>query len=124
MHEVPVPATVQSIYAAQLDDLPAPARMAARRASVAGRRFPLASLPLLGVTDAGPAVEVLHRRALVGGPVPDPLLGTSYVFRHALLRDAGYASLARAERAQLHVRLARWLEEAAGERHGEVAEVI
>ena len=40
------------------------------------------------------------------------------------MRDAGYASLARAERARLHVRLARWLEEAAGERSTEIAEQI
>jgi class 3 adenylate cyclase/tetratricopeptide (TPR) repeat protein len=122
--DVPVPTTVHSIYAAQLDDLPGHARTAARRASVAGRRFPLASLDPLGVPDRDAAVAVLHRRALVGGPVVDPLLGSSYIFRHALLRDAGYASLARAERALLHVRLARWLEQAAGEHPGEVAEVI
>ena len=42
------------------------------------------------------------------------ILGDSFAYRHALLRDAGYASLARAERADLHVRLARWLEAAAG----------
>ena len=37
------------------------------------------------------------------------ILGASYVYRHALLRDAGYASLARGERASLHVQLAQWL---------------
>ncbi len=42
--EVGLPPTVQVIYAAQLDDLAPPARNAARRASVAGRRFPLDAL--------------------------------------------------------------------------------
>jgi hypothetical protein len=60
----------------------------------------------------------------VVGPTTEPVLGTAYSYRHALLRDAGYASLARAERARLHVRLARWLEGAAGERAPEVAEQI
>jgi hypothetical protein len=44
------------------------------------------------------------------GPTGDPLLGSVYVYRHALLRDAAYASLARTERAELHLRFARWLE--------------
>ena len=122
--EVPLPATVQAIYGAQLDDLSPDARQAARRASVAGRRFPRDALEPLGVPNPDPALEVLTRRALVAGPFADPLLGRSHQFRHALLRDAGYASLARAERARLHVRLARWLEQAAGHRWAEVAAVI
>lgn len=122
--EVPLPATVQAIYAAQLDDLAPPARQAARTASVIGRRFPGAALEPLGVPDPDPAIEILSRRALVAGPFADPLLGRSHQFRHALLRDAGYASVSRAERALLHVRMARWLEQAAGDRWADVAEVI
>src|SRR5206468_879589 len=83
-------------YAAQLDDLAPHARRAARLASVAGRRFPRDALPPLGVADPDPAIEVLSRRALVAGPFADPLLGRPHQFRHALLRDTGYASLARA----------------------------
>ncbi len=122
--DVQVPATVQSIYAAQIDDLPSGARLAARRASVAGRRFPTATLERLEVPDAIDSVDVLSRRALVTGPDHDPFAGPTYSFRHALLRDAGYASLARAERAWLHVRLARWIEEVAGDRAAAVAEVV
>ena len=112
--EIPLPRTVQAIYAAQLDDLPSDARQAARRGAVAGRRFPINALYVLGVPAPGDAVEELKRRALVGGPYPDVVTGDTFAYRHALLRDAGYASLARAERAELHVCLARWLEAAAG----------
>ncbi len=122
--DVPLPATVQAIYAGQLDDLPPAPRQVARRASVAGRRFPVGALDPLGVPDSGEAVETLVRRALLGSVPPDPLLGPAYAYRHALLRDASYASLARAERSRLHARLARWLGEAAGARHDEVAELI
>ena len=121
--EVSLPASVQSIYAAQLDDLPTDARLVARRASVAGRRFPVGALEALGA-DAGTGLDPLRRRALVVGPQAESLLGEAYSYRHVLLRDAGYASLARAERARLHVRLARWLEAAAGERSGELADQI
>jgi class 3 adenylate cyclase/tetratricopeptide (TPR) repeat protein len=119
--EVALPQSVQQIYAAQLDDLPADARRLARRASVAGRRFPVGALEPL---DAGSGIEPLQRRQLVVGPVTEPIWGEAFAYRHALLRDAGYASLARAERARLHVRLARWLEQAAGDYSAEVAEQI
>ncbi|HEY7936218.1 MAG TPA: adenylate/guanylate cyclase domain-containing protein [Candidatus Limnocylindrales bacterium] len=113
--EIQLPGTVQAIYAAQLDDLPGAARQGARRGSVAGRRFPAAALAALGVAAPLDAVEELKRRALIDGPHRDAQLGETFVYRHALLRDAAYASLARAERADLHVRLARWLESTARE---------
>ena len=121
--EVSLPASVQSIYAAQLDDLPADARLIARRASVAGRRFPVRALEALG-THADAGMAPLRRRQLLIGPQPEAILGDAFAYRHALLRDAGYASLARAERARLHVRLARWLESAAGDHSGELADQI
>jgi predicted ATPase len=122
--EISLPATVQAIYAAQLDDLPDAPRRAARRASVSGRRVPLGALPALDITDASDAVEVLLRRDIVAATEPDPIGGDAVAFRHALLRDVGYASLARAERALLHLRLARWLEQAAGDAADIVAAAI
>jgi class 3 adenylate cyclase len=122
--DVALPASVHAIYASQLDDLPPAARTAARRGSVAGRRFPRAALESLGVPDVDGALDSLVRRALVSGPLPDDDTGPGFAYRHALLRDAGYASLARSERADLHVRLARWLEGAAGERLDVVAGTI
>ncbi len=123
VREVELPSTVQSVYAAQLDDLPESARSVIRRASVAGRRFPRDVLGTLGA-DEREGVAALERRGLVSGPFPDDLLGDSFVIRHALLRDVGYASLSRAERARLHVRMARWLESVGATKPDEVAEVI
>jgi predicted ATPase len=107
--DVTLPPTVQAIYAGQLDDLPRAARTAARRAAVAGRRFPFAALFPLAVDEPGEAVATLVRRGLVSEPSDDPILGPSHVYRHALLRDVGYASLARGERSLLHARFADWL---------------
>jgi len=121
--EIELPTTVQAIYAAQLDDLPAGCRRLVRRASVAGRQFPLAALDALGARD-DPGLEALARRGVVHGPVADAVLGGSFVFRHALLRDVGYASLSRAERARLHGRMARWLEGVGQHRPRELADVI
>lgn len=119
---IDLPATVQAIYAAQIDDLPPAARRLARHASVAGRAFPGNALEALEAGDHD-AVERLRLRALIEGP-DDAELGPSYLYRHALLRDAGYATLARAERARLHARLAAWMTEMAGARVDRVAESI
>ncbi|HET7676688.1 MAG TPA: adenylate/guanylate cyclase domain-containing protein [Candidatus Limnocylindrales bacterium] len=121
--EVPLPTTVQALYAAQLDDLPSEARLVATRASVAGRRFPVAALEPLGVADPLPGLAGLNQRALVRGPFEDEA-GEAFAYRHALLRDVGYASLARAERARLHVALARWQEAVAGDHATPVADRI
>lgn len=122
--EISLPETVQQIYAAQLDDLPDDARTLARRASVAGRQVPRRSLDTLQLDEQEAALAVIERRALLVEVQPDPIAGPALGYRHALLRDAGYASLARAERARLHGRLARWYEEIAGSRADEVAEQI
>ncbi len=120
---VVLPATVQAIYAAQLDDLPADARLLARRGSVAGRRVPTAALGALDVPSMD-GLDALRRRALLAGPLSDPVTGEAYAYRHALLRDAGYASLARGERARLHVAMAGWLASVAGDRADVVAEGV
>ncbi len=108
--EIALPVSVQAIYASQLDDLPTDARQGARRGAVAGRRFPADVLGALGVTAPRDVADELKSRGLVDGPQLDADLGDTFVYRHALLRDAAYASLGRAERADLHVRFARWLE--------------
>ncbi|MDQ1615800.1 MAG: hypothetical protein QOJ60_1739, partial [Actinomycetota bacterium] len=121
---VHLPPTVQAIYAAQLDDLPPDARLVARRGSVAGRRIPLGALSALHLLESRTGVDALRRRAFLGGPLDDNVVGVSFAYRHALLRDAGYASLARGERSRLHVAMAGWLAEVARDRVGLVAEAM
>ena len=65
----------------------------------------VAALPVLEVDAHESALDMLGRRGLVTGPTSDPSLGPSYA-TGSVLRDAGYTSLARAERAKLHLRLA------------------
>ena len=120
--DIAMPLTVHAVYAAQLDDLPWPARDVARRAAVAGRRFPAAALQPLHAAQPEAGIDGLRRRGLVSGPAPDRLFGDSLTFRHALLRDAAYASLTRAERSRLHVRFARWLQAVEDSDHA--AEVV
>ena len=48
----------------------------------------------------------------------------AYRFRHLLIRDAAYRSLSKAPRADLHERLAAWLERTAGARVREHEEIV
>ena len=47
-----------------------------------------------------------------------------YLFWHALARDVAYAQLPRRARLEKHVAAADWLEEAAGERVDEFADIL
>ncbi len=109
--QVTVPTTVQILYAAQLDDLPDAARNVAQRGAVLGRTFPVEGLRLLVGEPAIPGLTALADRAIVEGPVEEPL-GAAWNFRHALLRDTAYQTLGRNDRAALHVRVAGWLQDA------------
>src|SRR5205814_9675688 len=48
----------------------------------------------------------------------------AFIFKHALIRDVAYAGLPRVRRARAHAEAARWLEQIAGDRSEELAELI
>lgn len=94
-----LPATVQSVVIARLDRLPAAVRRALRVASVLGQRFSLTALAQgLGepLPDARPVQGLLR------------VEGDDGQFAHALVHEAAYASLPRAQRRVLHARAAAW----------------
>jgi class 3 adenylate cyclase/tetratricopeptide (TPR) repeat protein len=99
-----VPGTIQSIVLARTDRLAAADRLALQAASVLGQRFTIDALRhLLGD----------HRYrcdALVGHALLRPS-GESYLFAHALVREAVYASLLTARARELHRRTAGWFAE-------------
>src|SRR5207249_4238475 len=47
-----------------------------------------------------------------------------FIFKHALVRDVAYAGLPRIRRARAHAEAAHWLEQIAGDRSAELAELI
>ena len=86
-------------------------RSLAERASVVGQSFEQAALAELLPTDAGGGLARdllgLVRKDLIR---PDRSLlsaGDAYRFRHLLIRDAAYAALPKADRAELHHALRR-----------------
>ena len=97
-----IPSTLQDALTARLDHVPG-ARAVAQVASVIGRRFSYVLLRALDGGDEarlGRALAELLRADLLyqEGSVPE----ASFVFRHALIRDAAYQSLLRPERERLH----------------------
>jgi eukaryotic-like serine/threonine-protein kinase len=115
-----IPDTVLAMVQSRLDALEPEARRVLCAASVFGETFPLQGVEaLLGagstLHDAAGWLEVLERRELLGPASGRPDSPATFAFRHALVREAAYASLSEADRRTGHRLAARWLEEV-GER--------
>ena len=116
-----VPASLESLLASRLDTLPPRERSVLERAAIVGREFTRSAVDALSPGEgrgSATALLALVRRRLV---LPDAVSAgdDAFLFDHALIRDATYAAVSKAERARLHEQLARWLE-----RRGELDEVV
>ncbi len=128
-----IPTTLQDSLTARLDRLQPGTREVAQAASVIGREFSQAvlceALKPMGEAQVVQALQELQRAELVylrqgalpvggggtgnasgaGNTGPSGTAGTGS-FKHALVRDAAYGSLLKAQRAQWHAKVARALE--------------
>src|SRR5688500_13034716 len=106
-----VPATLQDSQLAQLARL-WPVEEVAEIGSVSGREYTYELMLAVSPMDGGELAKALSSLAsaelvYVRGEPPD----ATYVFKHALVQDAAYASLLRPRRQQLHTRIAEALQE-------------
>ncbi len=117
-----LPDTVQATVLSRLDALDQTSRRVLQVGSVFGRSFNLAGVRAIA---GDPAAEV--------EAAADPLIERELVragrrgqltFRHIIIRDVAYGTLPRSERAALHAAAGRWLEDGAGDREDELAELI
>ena len=105
-YELNLPSTLRDSLAARLDHLGA-AKGVAQLAAVIGRSFPYSVLAAIAPEDI--AILRRHMDHLVRGELVQldaSVIQETYVFRHALIRDAAYDSLLRKEREELHGRVA------------------
>jgi adenylate cyclase len=103
-----VPQVLERLVRSRVDRLSPPAREAIRVASVLGVEFPLSLLAaVLGGANRDAVGELVAKDLLheISG-APEP----TFRFRHALIQEATYEGLLRAERRQLHGRAAWALE--------------
>ena len=125
-HQVVMPDTVHAVLAARVDALPAVEKRALQEAAIIGRVFWEAPLSLAtGIPNVREVLLMLETRGLVSvRPTSTIADQVEFMFKHALVRDVAYGTLSRARRARAHAQAAEWLEEMAGERAEELAEVI
>ncbi len=130
--ELAVPASIEALMAARLDQLPTDERSVLGRGSVVGKEFGAGEVAYLG-DDPGSAAVHPALLALVGRDLlhPDPRAmlpagadDEGFQFRHQLIRDGAYSGMSKAERARLHERYASWLEELPPERLRQIDEVV
>ncbi|MCA1572721.1 MAG: AAA family ATPase, partial [Chloroflexi bacterium] len=126
--EVGVPPTIRALIASRLDRLPGDARQVAARGSVIGRVFETAALAQIAPDDVRASLTAqlltLVRRELIRPARADIGAGDAFAFRHVLIRDAAYEALPKRDRADLHARLADWIEQTTGDELTQFQEVI
>jgi tetratricopeptide (TPR) repeat protein len=119
------PPTLIGLLTARLHRLPPAEREALVNASVIGKGFSIDELAVLAPSVAS-GIDETVRRMLDRGLVrtrPGTTDGT-FEFQHPLLRDAAYASLPKARRAELHESFAAYLGAAETDRTDELDELV
>ena len=106
-----VPATLKDSSMARLDRL-GEARDVAQIAAVIGRQFDFALLDAVAPKHGAELETALAKLVAAGIVFPEGRgLERSFIFKHALMRDAAYESLLLTRRRDWHSRVARTLEE-------------
>jgi predicted ATPase len=117
---------MRALLAARLDRLEPDERRMLECAAIAGEVFHRAGVQALatGESPVTPRLASLVRKGLIE-PTWSALEGEDeFRFRHVLIRDAAYDALPKERRADLHRRLADWLESRPGPDLPESYEVI
>jgi hypothetical protein len=111
-HELPE--SLLAMARARLAQLHPGARRVLRAASAFGERFWVGAVQALlpDVADVGMELELLARQELLRRAEESRVAGEQeYAFRHALLREAAYATLTEEDRRAAHRRAGEWLGE-------------
>jgi class 3 adenylate cyclase/tetratricopeptide (TPR) repeat protein len=106
--ELPLPETLQGVIAARIDGLAPDEKQLLRDAAVVGKVFWSGALRS---ADPSATLHSLERKGFVRRQRRTSVEGESELaFAHALGRDVAYGQIARAERAESHECVARWIE--------------
>jgi DNA-binding SARP family transcriptional activator len=121
--EIKIPTQIQMLLSARLDLLPRSERLVLERAAVVGRHFGFDAVEALTADAERPAAaDALERLTLRG--LLDAEAADRYQFRHGLILTAVYETIPKLRRAELHERVADWLDARMGDRADEVDETV
>jgi class 3 adenylate cyclase/tetratricopeptide (TPR) repeat protein len=124
--EVMIPDTVHAVVAARVDALPAREKSVLQNAALQGKDFWRGGLQ--AVADQNHIEETVRRLVAKELIVPkrrSTIAGEEeFTFRHILIRDIAYGSIPKAQRWPKHERVAKWIEQIAGDRRAEFADII
>jgi hypothetical protein len=117
-----MPASIQALLTARVDQLAPNDRKLLQIAAAIGRRFDSNLLTLVAgsITPIDDQLRAIKRLDLV---YEHPATG-EFSFKHALVRDALYGSLLTGSRSALHLKIADEIERRSDNRLAEVAEVL
>src|SRR5688572_18799421 len=130
LSDVRIPPTLTGVLQSRLDGLAPGLHQLLQRGSVVGRVFWDAAAVTLGrptvdEDETQAMLEELRRREMILRREESGFAGTvEYVFRHAILRDVTYATIAPKQRRLLHRAVGDWLLEMGGERAREHTALI
>jgi class 3 adenylate cyclase/tetratricopeptide (TPR) repeat protein len=125
---VTVPPSIHALLSARLDRLTSEERMVLEAAAVIGNEFfagAVRNLVPVDIRERLPSdLMALVRKELIH-PQHTTLPGEeAFRFRHLLIRDSTYDAIAKIRRAELHERVADWLERVAGDAVVEQEEIV
>jgi class 3 adenylate cyclase/tetratricopeptide (TPR) repeat protein len=128
LSRITIPPTIHALLTARLDRLEPEQRTVTERASVVGRSFWWGAVSELSPAELRPRVgaclQSLVRKELIR-PDRSQIRGEdAFRFTHILVRDAAYGGIPKAMRAELHERLADWIEAHTRDLAGEYEEIV
>jgi class 3 adenylate cyclase/tetratricopeptide (TPR) repeat protein len=125
---ITIPPTIHALLTARLDRLEGQERAVIERASVVGRLFWWRAVTELSPPEVRPRVilhlQSLMRKELIRPDYSETDEEASFRFAHILILDAAYQGIPKTDRAELHERLADYLEAEARDLVGEYEEVL
>jgi tetratricopeptide (TPR) repeat protein len=125
--ELVVPPTIHALLAARLDRLAEPDRAVVELAAVQGKVFYEDGIAELSSDGLRPRVQSalasLVQKELIR-PERASFGGSTFRFRHILIRDAAYEAIPKEARSEMHEDYGRWLEQATGDRVTEYEEIV
>jgi predicted ATPase/class 3 adenylate cyclase len=126
LSSISIPPTIQTLLAARFDRLEAGERAVLERASVVGRVFWWEAVSELSPHDLRSQLSS-HLQSLTRKELIHPSFSgeeDALEFTHILVRDAAYREIPKALRAELHERLADWIDARSSDWAGEYDEIV